>query len=138
MNLEPAIFEKSRKRETNFRIEFRPEWIFNLLSLRDNLTVLTIDHLREHRNIPSNLVIVVVLVQTATGLQFDTAPSLKDVAWLTEAATNAGACTVGGGFLTAGNTRWTTLYVLSIRRTCCCGSQDRQHRKNNNRMRLRT
>ena len=65
----------------------------------------------------SNLVVVVVLVQTATGLQFDTTASLKDVARLTEAATDAGACTVGGGLLTAGNTRWSTVYVLSIRRT---------------------
>ena len=39
----------------------------------------------------SNLVVVVVFIQTATSLQFDTTVSLKDVARLTEAATNAGS-----------------------------------------------
>ena len=39
----------------------------------------------------SNLVVVVVFIQTATSLQFDTTAPLKDVARLTEAATNAGA-----------------------------------------------
>ena len=79
-----------------------------------------------------NLVVVVVFIQTATGLQFDTTASFKDVARLTEAATNAGACTVGGGVLTAGNTRWSTVYVLSIRRTRYCGSRHGQKQQSEN------
>ena len=39
----------------------------------------------------SNLVVVVVFIQTATSLQFDTTVSPKDVAQVAEAATNAGA-----------------------------------------------
>ena len=39
----------------------------------------------------SNLVVVVMLIQTATSLQFDTTVSPKDVAQVAEAATNAGA-----------------------------------------------
>ena len=76
----------------------------------------------------SNLVVVVVFIQTATRLQFDATASLKDVAWLTEAAANAGTCTVGGGFRTAGNTSWTTLSVHRIRGTCC-GHKIRQKKR---------
>lgn len=63
------------------------------------------------------LVVVIVFIQTSTSLNRNTAFSLEHKTWFAEAATDTGASAVGGGFFTAGNARWTTLYVLSIRRT---------------------
>ena len=62
-----------------------------------------------------NLVVVVVVVQAATLVQRHTAAALEHEARLAEAAADAGAATVGGGILTAGNTRRPALYVLRVR-----------------------
>ena len=63
-----------------------------------------------------NLVVVVVAVQAATLVQRHTAAALEHEARLAEAAADAGAATVGGGILTAGNTGRPALYVLRARR----------------------
>ena len=63
-----------------------------------------------------NLVVVVVAVQAATLVQRHTATALEHEARLAEAAADAGAATVGGGILTAGNTGRPALYVLRARR----------------------
>lgn len=58
-----------------------------------------------------------MFIQTSTLFNGNTAFSPEHKTWLAEAATDTGASAVGGGFFTAGNASWTTLYVLSIRRT---------------------
>ena len=64
----------------------------------------------------TNLIIVILVIQAATFLQWHTAGSLEDKPWFTEAATYARTSTVGGRLLTGRDTSWTTVYVLCIRR----------------------
>lgn len=68
----------------------------------------------------SDLIIVVLLVQTATLIYWNTAPSFEEVPWFAETATDTGAGTVGGGFLTGGYTSRATIYILCIWRTGIC------------------
>lgn len=68
----------------------------------------------------SDLIIVIVVIQTATFLQWDTVPSLEDKTWFAEAATDAGARAVGRRLHTGGDTSWTTFYILCIRRAGFC------------------
>ena len=67
------------------------------------------------------LIVVVVAVQAATCLHRNAAAPPEDVAWLTEAGADAGACAVGGGLLTARDARWAALNVLRVRGTLDCG-----------------
>lgn len=71
----------------------------------------------------SDLIIVIVVIQTATFLQWHTAPSLEDKPRFAEAATDTRARAVGGRFHTVGDTSWTTVYILCIRRTWVCRAQ---------------
>lgn len=65
----------------------------------------------------SDLIIVIVVIQTAALFQRHTAPALEDKPWFAEAAADTRPRAVGGRFLTGGNTSWTTLNILCIRRT---------------------
>lgn len=71
----------------------------------------------------SDLIIVIVVIQTATFLKWHTAPSLEDKPWFAEAATDTGARTVGGGFHTGGDTSRTTVNILCIRRAWFCTAE---------------
>lgn len=71
----------------------------------------------------SDLIIVVLVIQTATFLQGDTSASFEYKAWFTEAATDTGTRTVGGRFHTGGNTGWPTVYILCIRRAWLCTAE---------------
>lgn len=68
----------------------------------------------------SNLVIVILVIKTATFFYWHTASTLEDKPWFAEAATDTGSRTVGGGFLTGWDTSWTTFYILCIRRAWVC------------------
>ena len=74
----------------------------------------------------SDLIIVILAVQTATFLQWHTVPSFEDKPWFAEAATDTGARTVGGGFHTGGDTSWATFYIICIRRAWFCTAQRKQ------------
>lgn len=71
----------------------------------------------------SDLIIIIMVVQTATFLQWDTAATLEDKPWFAEATADAGARTVGGRFHTGGNTSWTTFNILCIRRAWVCNAE---------------
>ena len=66
-----------------------------------------------------------MIVQTATLFQGYAASALEDVAWLTEAAADAGASTVGGGLLAAGDAGRPTFNVLRIRGACHWRGEER-------------
>ena len=52
--------------------------------------------------------------------------SLEDKPWFAEAATDTRAGTVGGGFHAGGDTSWTTVYILCIRRTRVCTTERKE------------
>lgn len=74
----------------------------------------------------SNLIIVIVVIQTATFLQWHTAPSLENKSWFAEAATDTGPRAIGGGFHTGWDTSWTTVYIFCTRRAWFCTGKIRK------------
>lgn len=74
----------------------------------------------------SDLIIVVMVIQTATFLQWHTTPSLEDKPWFAEAATDTRARAVGRRFHTGGDTSWATVYILCIRRTWYCTTERKE------------
>lgn len=67
-----------------------------------------------------HLIIVIVIVHTATLLNGHTTWPIMHKARFAETTTNTRASAVGGRFHTSGKARWTTVYVFCIRRTWFC------------------
>lgn len=66
------------------------------------------------------LIIVIVIIETATLLNGHTAWPIKDIARFAKTTTYTRARAVSGRLLTSGNARWPTVYVFCIRRTWLC------------------
>lgn len=75
------------------------------------------------------LIIVIVIIQTATLLNGHTAWPIKHKARFAETTTNTRASAVGGRIHASGNASWTTVYVFCIRRTLFWNKKQKNMRK---------
>lgn len=72
-----------------------------------------------------HLIIVIVIIQTATLLNGHTARPIKHKPRFAETTTNTRAIAIGGRFPTSGYASWTTVYVFCIRRTWFCAIKNK-------------
>lgn len=87
---------------------------------------MTGNNTQKHKpTLTSDLIVVILIIQTATFLQWYTATALKDITGFAEAAADTGASAVGGGFHTGGDTSWTTFDVLCIRGAWFCRTESK-------------